>query len=404
MPSRADVRRAAIEWLLRTVSIALLLVLLMRVLRSDLHSDPQSHATVIADPNGVHSALPAWTVTALPALHLKLASIPTPLDRDWLHALAHSGTSVTWEGDSLLPTAATVTRMVDPVPTWRAAVAMPRGSRIVLSDGAGLIDSISSAGNSGMTAILPDMVDRLGASAHGTTAWATVHDSAVLRRLLVEGSASWETKFAVAALQERGWTVDALTHVAPGVDIREGAPSRPDTARYAAVIAIDTSATFISDGAAAYVRSGGGLVTLHDAISIGPSGSRAVVLGKRADGTALTAYRSGQGRVLRVGYSDVWRSRMGARDSVTDPAASNRAWWGDVIASVAYAPRLFVRSDGAVDPAPLASMYDRVGPPSPGTHLTLAGSAGGIPSYVLFALLLVTLLLEWASRRLRGER
>lgn len=399
MPSRADAPRAAIEWLLRALSIGLLLVLLVRV----LHPELQARPVVVSDSGRLHSALPAWTASALPTLHLRLASVPAPLDRDWLHALAHAGTSVTWQGDSIPPTAATITRMIDPVPMWRAAVAVPRGSRVVLRDGVGLIDTVTATG-SGVSAILPDLVERFGASSRGTTAWAAVRDSLVLRRLLVEGSASWETKFAVAALQERGWIVDVLTHVAPGVDVRQGLPSRPDTARYAAVIAIDSSATLISESVGAYVRSGGGLVTLHDAFAIGPAGAGAVVLERRPGGAAVTAYRSGQGRVLRVGYPDVWRGRMGDRDGVTDPAGINRAWWSDVIASVAYAPRGLVRAGVAVDPAPLASMYDRVGPPSPGTHSALDHRTAAVPTSLLFALLIATLLLEWASRRLRGER
>lgn len=397
MPSRADVPRAALEWLLRAASIGLLVLLLLRV----LHPEQEGRAAVVADADAMRTALASWTIRPVPALHVKLASVPTPQERDWLRALSRAGTTVTWEGDRVPATAATVTRMIDPVPMWRATVAAPQGSRVVLRDNLGVIDTVQTA-SFGARAVLPSLQQRFGASVNGTTAWAAVQDSIVLKKLLVEGQAGWETKFAIAALQERGWTVDALTHVAPGVDVREGTPAAPDTSRYAAVVAIDTSATLIAQSAGPYVRSGGGLVTLHDATGIGPAGSPAVVLEKRSDGT-MTAYRSGQGRVLHIGYPEVWRNRVPDREGTPDPVAANRAWWGDVIASVAYAPRISMRPETTADPAPLASLFDRIGAPSPAARSPSTARAHVVPIYLLFAMLLGALLLEWMSRRLRGE-
>lgn len=398
MRLRADLPRAVSEWLLRAASIVLVILLLLRV----LHPEQTGRGAIVADTDTMHSALASWTIGAPSALHVKLASVPSPRERDWLRALSRAGTSVTWESDHVPATATTVTRIIDPVPTWRAAVATPQGSRVVLRDDLGVIDSAQAA-NFGARAVLPSLQQRLGATVNGTTAWAAVRDSVVLKRLLVEGQAGWETKFAIAALQERGWTVDALTHVAPGVDVREGAPADPDTSRYAAVIAIDTSATLIAQNAGPYVRSGGGLVTLHDAAGIGPAGSPAVVLEKRSNGT-VTAYRSGQGRVLRVGYPDVWRNRVADRDGIADPMAANRAWWGDIVASVAHAPRISVRPESTIDPAPLASLFDRIGAPSSAARSVSTAREYIVPTYLLFAMLIGALLLEWASRRFRGER
>lgn len=395
---RADVPRAALEWLLRVVSIVLLGLLLLRV----LHPEQAERGAIVAGTDAMHSALASWTIGAPPALHVNLASVPSPQERDWLRALSRAGTIVTWQGDHVPATATTITRMVDPVPMWRAVIAAPQGSRVVMRDDMGVIDTAQST-NFGARAVLPNLRQRFGASVNGTTAWAAVRDSIVLKKLLVEGQAGWETKFAIAALQERGWTVDALTHVAPGVDVREGSPAAPDTSRYAAVIAVDTSAALIAQNAGPYVRSGGGLVTLHDAAGIGPAGAPAVLLEKRSDG-AVTAYRSGQGRVLRVGYPDVWRSRVANRDGTPDPVAANRAWWGDVIASVAYAPRISVHPESAIDPAPLASLFDRLGAPSPAARSVSTVPDYVVPTYLLFAMLISALLLEWASRRLRGER
>ncbi len=397
MPSRADAPRAALEWLLRAVSIVLLVLLLLRV----LHPEQAPRGGIVANTDAIHSALVSWTIGAPPALHVNLASVPSPQERDWLRALSRAGTVVTWQGDHIPATATTISRMIDPVPMWRAAVAAPQGSRVVMRDNLGVIDSAQTDGF-GARAVLPSLQQPLGASVNGTTAWAAVHDSIVLKKLLVEGQAGWETKFAIAALQERGWTVDGLTHVAPGVDVREGTPLPPDTSRYAAVIAIDTSANLIAQSAGPYVRSGGGLVTLHDATGIGPAGAPAVLLEKRSDG-GVTAYRSGQGRVLRVGYPDVWRSRVADRAGVPDPIAANRAWWGDVIESVAYAPRISVHPESAIDPAPLASLFDRIGAPSSASRSVSTVRDYVVPTYLLFAMLIGALLLEWASRRFRGE-
>lgn len=403
MLSRANRLRTALEWMLRVVSFGLLIVLLLRAMHPD-RSTRTAIVSSISDPGALRTALRAWTISTPPALHLRFAAVPSPVERDWLRALSRAGTPVTWDGDRLSATAVTVTRMVDPVPTWRADIAAPAAGVVLLRDNVGALDTVRADG-SGISAVLPSLVGRFGATSGGTTAWAGVRDSVLLRKLLVEGKAGWETKFAIAALQERGWSVDALTHVAPGVDVREGAPSLPDTARYAAVIAIDSSATLIAENVAAYVRSGGGLVTLHDAAGIGPVGAPVVMLERRADGTAVSARRAGQGRVVHVGYTDVWRSRMAGPNGAADPAASNRAWWGDLIASVAYAPRDSLHVEQNVDPAPLASLVDRIGERSASVTSAARPFRGyGIPTTVLFALLLATLLLEWASRRLRGAR
>lgn len=398
MPSRADAPRVVLEWALRAASTLLLVLLLLRV----LHPERYGPAASVGNSNQLRSALPSWTIAAPPTLHLELQSVPGPTERDWLAALRHAGTWVTWQGDSIPAIAATVVRTIDPVPRWHAAVAAPHGNRVVLRDSVGLIDT-ANAVSGVVSAVLPNLVPPLGAAVHGTTAWATVRDSLTLKKLLVEGKAGWETKFAIAALQERGWTVDALTHVAPGVDVREGTPSRPDTSRYAAVIAIDSSATLIADAVGPYVRSGGGLVTLHDAASIGPTGSSPIVLEKRKDGS-IAAFTSGQGKVLRVGYQDVWRTRLADEDTTQDPASTNRAWWADVIASVAYAPHIDLHQQDRADPAPLAALIDRIGPQSRAPGIPMSSSGHAIPTYLLLAMLFAFLLLEWASRRLRGER
>jgi hypothetical protein len=231
---------------------------------------------------------------------------------------------------------------------------------------------------------------------------ASASDSVVFKRLLVEGSAGWETKFTVAALVERGWTVDALTHVAPGVDVRKGAPVAPDTARYAAVIAIDSTASLIARNASHYLRQGGGVVTLHDASSIGPRSANRVVLEQNANGSVVGS-TFGRGRMIRVGYRDMWQMRMTDDDTIPDPVAMHRALLARIIASVAYAPRVALPNDSTADPAPVADMVAKLGEASRSATSGLP-SRHKVPSSILFGILLVSLLAELASRRLRGVR
>jgi hypothetical protein len=165
---------------------------------------------------------------------------------------------------------------------------------------------------------------------------------------------------------------------------------------------VDSSAALVSRGASSFVRSGGGLITLHDASMVGPRGATSVVLEHRSDGE-VRASRVGAGRVIRVGYKDLWRQRMSGDDTVSDPVAAHRAWLARAVASVAYAPRASVAVDSASDPAPFADMVDRLGARS-GSADAASPMRGEVPSSVLFGVLLVSLLLELASRRLRGAR
>jgi hypothetical protein len=330
-----------------------------------------------------------------------LDSVPAPIERDWLAALQHAGTRVTWSSAHIAPTAITTTREVDPAGVSEISAWAPRGSSMLLRDPVGVMDSVTASGD-GTRLDVPGSRARAGVSVHGTTAWAPPPDSVVFKRLLIEGAASWETKFTIAALTERGWMVDAITHVAPGVDVRQGEPMLPDTSRYAAIIAVDSTASLVARGAGSFVRSGGGLVTLHDASGIGPHADVFTVLDRRANGD-VRASRVGSGRVIRVGYADLWRERMTDRGTIPDPVAEHRAFMARTVAAVAYAPRLEAGPDAFADPAPLADLVDRIGPQTRVTD-DLSPLRGDVPSSVLFGLLLASLLAELGSRRLRGAR
>lgn len=400
MPSLASERigpRRIAEWALRVVSLTIMIVILMRAW-SPIRGYTRAET---AKQGSIARVLPSWSMGRPGRIHLTLDSVLSPTNRDWLAAIARAGTIVTWSSSRIEPVAATLTRAADPSAVSEFAASGPPHSVMLVRDATGVLDSIAD-GNGGIRVAIPGASSRVGASAGGATAWAVSPDSVILKRLLVEGAASWETKFTIAALSERGWKVDALTHVAPGVDVREGRPESPDTSRYAAAIAVDSTAALISRGAAAFVNSGGGLVILHDASTVGPGGVGSVIL-ERRKGEQVRASRIGRGRVIRVGYSDLWRERMGGDDSASDPVAAHRAWLARIVAGVAYAPRLATASDTGADPAPLADMIDRIGPSSASPEQ--ASPLGNeVPSNVLFGILLVSLLFELASRRLRGAR
>src|SRR5438105_449180 len=96
MPSRAEMR-TPIERALRAVVIVLLAVLLWQSLT----------ATTGLSASGVNARgirrgdLAKWSglAEAPNKIHVRLDSVPTPVERAWLSALAGAGSNVTWSGD-----------------------------------------------------------------------------------------------------------------------------------------------------------------------------------------------------------------------------------------------------------------------------------------------------------------
>jgi hypothetical protein len=91
---------------------------------------------------------------------------------------------------------------------------------------------------------------------------------------------------------------------------------------------------------------------------------------------------------------------MAAGDS---GAAAYRAWWVGLVAAVAHAPVVARPQPATADPAPYVATVERLGPPH-----RLLGTAGArsfvlTPAWV-FAIVVLGLIAEWASRRLRGAR
>jgi hypothetical protein len=129
----------------------------------------------------------------------------------------------------------------------------------------------------------------------------------------------------------------------------------------------------------------------------------AVALESRENAVTVAARRIDAGRVVQSGYDETWRWRMAGGD---EAAAAHREWWSRLVAAVAYAPLVArpVAPDAAIDETPLASLIDALGPASTFGAAAVPTRDDTRTTRILFALAVGALLLEWASRRLRGVR
>ncbi len=431
MPSRAEARQT-VEGVLRAVSIGTLAWMLWTSL------DHDSTVTVArANSASIGSALRDWTLegTAPARISVSLDSAPLPVVRDWLAALGAAGSKLSWSGD--VPAVGIGVRPIpSPAGGLTVLVAAPSGTLATLHDEVGPLDTVE-ARNGGARFTIPVVSGAITARVEGTVGESVARDSVRLRRVLVIGRAGWESKFVIAALEESGWMVDAQIAVAPGAFVTQGGAASLDTARYSAILALDETAVAHAQRIAAYVASGGGLVLAGSAASLQAfaslraatpgrtmtvpeqtaepqpttlqtlplavlaSGSDAVILDRRGSRVAVVARRHGSGRVLQYGYIDSWRWRMsGGETSVVE----HRAWWTGAVSSVAYVPTFALAERSDLDNAPLAHLVEALGERSATPSASLASAAGSISLWWLFVLVSLSLLAEWASRRLRGAR
>ena len=313
----------------------------------------------------VRRALTEWTT---PSVRVMLDSTPSPVEGVWLAARRLSGVRVDWTGGRLPPTARAVaaTPLADPAGATRVAVAAPGGTSVALADRLGPIDS-GRASSGGLTVVMPTALTSISASG----ARAGVTDSLILRPLLVLGTVSWETKFVVRSLEERGWHVDARLLLAPNRAVTQGGHSTLDTAHYAAVLALDSGARSAAEQIKRYAEQGGGVIVA---------------------GSAIHYVKVPTAREVRD--DTTWRLRM---DSTQGPAR-HRDLWAGLVAQVAYAPRVRVSTPLDEDPAPVAATVARLGPPMPRD----GGGRRWPGPEIWFGLLAAALLVDWGSRRLRG--
>ena len=420
MPLPAD--RAGLERALRIIAAIAMIWLI-----AGAFGEREMQGGEVVAPGASMAALDRWA-TDPPAdtIGLQLVGAPTPAMRDYLRALRANGTAIAWSNDGIAPVVIDAEALRDPAGGAIVRVASAAGSVVLLSDSLGALDSLR-IDDLGGTVRVPAFSGSVAAAAGTTVASALPLSGRAERSLVVLGLAGWEAKFTIRALEERGWLVESRIALAPRLGTDQGKPFPLDTARHAAVIALDSTAATYSGEILQFVRSGGGLI-LGEAASpymqrVAPAGIGTLVrpaavrsdggdprsqlgfrnlaplregaqsLELRAGRTAIAAWRVGSGRVLQSGYRDTWRWRMeGGENGVAD----HRAWWAGLAATVAYRP--WTLEPREVNPAPLAALTLDLGPPGP-----LPSGRRSTPLWPLaFAILLVSLFAEWFSRRLRG--
>lgn len=404
---------------MRAAVLAALILLLWWTVRPAEAPEPR-----VTTRGALDRTLAEVTREPVSELSLDLDSIPGPVHRDWLRAIRAAGTSVTWNARDLVPIAIAAAMVPEPEGRIRVAVAGSDSVRVMLSDALGAIDTLRvDAGPA--TTLLRTASGTVSAGAAGIRASAPPVTPVRVRRVLVLGSAGWESKFVIAALEEAGWMVDARIRVAPGVETRQGADLSLDTARYSAVVALDAAAAGSAGAIERYVAAGGGAILAGVATRL-PAFSRitpasasarrtaeprsgfvlgsvkadAVLLESRGEGPMLTARRSGSGRVVASGYDETWKWRMGRAG---DAPTAHREWWTALVSAVAYAPPSGRRDSAAAgDPVPVAALTAAIGPPSDPERSPAAPGSRMPPVWMLFVVLLAALLGETVSRRLRG--
>lgn len=419
--SRVAAGRVFAERALRGVALGALALALWR----RLAPAPGAEAAGVerADGRALPVALARWTAAPARAADVRLDSLPGPVERAWLAALASAGTRVTWRAVRAPALAVAAEGVADPAGGVRVLAAAERRAVVAVADTLGPLDSAAAPGTGNVSAsastvlLVPSNTGTLRARTAGTTARVAAPPAPRLGAVLVVARAGWEGRFAAAALEERGWTVRTRFAVAPGVVVaaggaRRGSTAAPDsaprpaptplprldTATVAAVVALDSSIAPLAPAVARYVRAGGGLVLAGDAALVpalavlapaaaGPAvddsaglvhplerpRADAVPLAwRRVDGArtlVAAARRVGAGRVVQLADVESWRRRMRPADGAP---AEHRAWWTQAVAAAAYAPappstpppdtasRL---APPSTDPAPLAATVAALGPP-----------------------------------------
>jgi hypothetical protein len=432
MRSPADGARRAAELALRVIALGALGVLLWRAVR------PPSPSGADVATGDLTAALRRWTLDGPGEAWVVLDAAPDAITRDWIRAVGRAGTRAHWAVSRPISASAIVAEPApEPSGATRVRLVASGGDPVSVGDAAGTIDTLSRGGSEELE--LASVAGAVHASGTTFSAVTASRDSLALKPVLVLGAAGWESKFTIAALEERGWRVAARVRVAPNVEVTQGPLGAIDTVRYSAVVLLDSTASSYGSAIARYVRDGGGVVLAGTTARIGgiaglaPGGvgrriagvagavassdprtglgvfpvaspvSEAVVVESRDGAATIAARRVGAGRVLQSGYDETWRWRMAGGDQA---AAAHREWWSRLIAAVAYAP-VVVRpatAAGMLDEAPLASLIHALGPPTTLDARMAPRTDNTGPSRILFALVVGSLLLEWASRRLRGAR
>ena len=388
----------------------------------------------------------ATSASGTSSLQLVLRRVPPPEARALLQAAREAEVPYAWRvapGATLPPLGLALSTRRDPMGGVVVRAAADSGRSLVLRDRVGWLDSARVEGR-GVAWSVSGEVRSACVDADGTQACATTRAQNASSRVRLYATPGWEAQFTMRALEEAGYTVDAQLDVAPRVAVRAGRPVSLDTARYVAVIALDSAAWPDASAIARYVRAGGGLVVggaaaegapgvLPLAATVGPLlpavpgalrgatpregvplqplvrvAPDAVILERSTrpqQPVALAARRVGAGRVVQAGWHELWAWRMVGDDASLQ---AHRDWWRTQVARAAGAA---VESAPPAawfggETAPTADLVVRAGPPAEAAAFarTDAARAPTLPSAWWMVLAGSALVGEWWLRRRRGAR
>ena len=412
----------------RVALIAVLAVALWRAMRDG--GSASTGRSIKA--SALASTLPSIASAAnVNAVDVDIDAMPSSAERDLLVAMRRAGVIVGWHGTPAV-LAVEVARVREPDDRARVLVVSGNTAPATLTDSAGVLDTVRAG--TGETIDSEAIVGDVRAEQGRFAARASPPPLDKRRAVLVLGRPDWESRFAIAALTEAGWTVRASIPTAPGVSIRDADITPIDTARYDAVVALDSSAADLAPAIVRFVAQGGGLVAEGSALSLNAftafaparatdripgrillaedtvtrrdlplrplAGLRtdALALERQSAGPSVAARRAGLGRVLAVGYDESWRWRMLGGNS---GLAAHRAWWSGAVGSVSPDRATPVTSSGSA--APVAALVSALGPASAASATVAREPRNSLPM-ILLVVLTAMLLAETGSRRFRGAR
>lgn len=327
------------------------------------------------------------------ALHVDVSGTPDAVQRDSLAALARAGRDVSWSGD-LRAVMAVAEPLREPVAGWRVAVV--GDSAIALRDSLDLIDSVTTS------ATLTTEPTRGPVQAHEavTVAFAAAPAHREPDAVFVFGRVGWEPRFAITALEEIGWRVDARLELGRDRRVRQGVAA-PTRERHGVVIVFD-SASARREAALLqrFVRAGGGVVLAGEAAEsrVFPVRRDTVALAVGDSTVLVRAARVGRGRVLSLDSAETWRWRMQGEGAAVE---SHRTFWSRLVGTAAPSTRdADAARSAARAAAPRAALVAALGPERPAPRRVPLAPAT-FPWW-LAPIILLALITEWASRRRRG--
>ncbi|HUF65389.1 MAG TPA: hypothetical protein VMM17_05375 [Gemmatimonadaceae bacterium] len=419
---RSLIEPRLLEGVARTLLLSALAVLLWRA-----WSPPAAPREAAVSSDGLQAALEEWTTSPSPArVSVRFEHLPGADARDWLAAVRRAGAEIAWSGE-LQPLAVEAVASAEPQHSYVIRASAGDARELVFRDRDRELVTTGGGGASIRTSML---LGPVGVSTGEGSASAAAPVAPRVSRVAVVGPAGWETKFVIAALEERGWRVDSRVTVAPGVGVGSFSLGALDTARYSAIVIVDEAPPVWLPDVTRFLDAGGGLVVsgaavrhrslaallparpgrtltpsdtvFADRTTLGGStlvpGPRAVVLEARGAAPIVAGGRFGAGRVIVSGYGDTWQWRMLGDEQGLE---AHRDWWSAVVGAAAYAPDT---SDTAISPesAPLAALHAALGPPgAAGPQPTLSFRRFPLDA-ALFGLTLLALVGETVSRRRRG--